>query len=221
MRALCAAAIVLSLVCASCDSQGRPFFQSLATLDSNADAVYDGTLCEAAFAMGALLSDPDPEQNVTGSFAVFDPVNERLRIVAYGQGVDGTQALVLVLQGGGDFVDDSGDPEIVESELGTINAGTLTMFWGRAANASSGGVPLLPDITSFGEPAALAIDLTLTDTGFTLLRGTSVPLYELGGTLSIDDLDCTNLDGDDNAALDFDLEFTGILAYEGELDPAL
>lgn len=217
-RRFCTALIVM-LALASCEGEGRPFYPSIVTLASDSDAVYDTSLCEAAFALGAILSDPAPLQDVTGTYAAFDRDNERLRLIAYGNNADDqTQALILTLTGSGDFVDDSDTPVIDDGELGTITAGTMTLVWGTASNAVSDGVPVLPEVSTFSDPMAIAVDLEFSTTDLVIARGAFEPLFALNGTITIEDADCTSLEDDENDDLDYEIEVTNVLAYEDALD---
>lgn len=198
---------------AACSSTGRQNYSSVAALDSNADATYEATLCEALFVLGAILADPDPVQDVTGTYAVFDETNERLRIIAYGVSESGVQALVLQLEGAADFVSGT------TLDGGAFGAGSVYLTWGTSESSTNEGIPILSDAATFSAPAAITPTLTLADSGAEILRPMAQTLYQLDGDIAFDDMDCTAPDASMHSALDFTLELSGILAYAGMLGP--
>lgn len=205
--------ILALIVVTACSSTGRESYSSVAALDSNADATYEATLCEALFALGAILADPDPVQDVTGTYAVFDDANERLRIIAYGVSESGAQALVLQLEGAGDFVSGT------TLAGGAFGAGSVYLTWGTSESSTNEGIPIVSDAATFGAPATTTPTLALTDSGAQILRPTAQTLYRLDGDIVFDDMDCTAPDDTMQSGLDFTLELSGILAYADTLDP--
>lgn len=218
MKLLLTKLLAITLLLASCAGEGRDFFISSVSLDSDAaggpDGVFNPSFCEGLYNLGAILSDPMPEQDITGSYALLDDANESFLLIAYGSGT----AMILEIAGEAGFVEVD-PPALDDMNLGV--SGTAAITSGDFSGTLVDGIPVLSNTATYSAPGTITTSLTFTDTGLVLSRPAPNELYNLGGTITLGGIDCTAADDTMNMGLDYTLTLTNVLSREGEVDGVL
>lgn len=219
MKALRKLLIITVLVAAaSCAGEGRDYFAGSVSLDSDAasgpDGMYEPSFCEGLYNLGAILSDPAPEQDVTGNAIRLDDANERFLLIAYGSGT----AMILEIAGEAGFVE-VGPPVVDDANLGM--SGTAAITSGDFTGTLTNGIPVLTNTATYMTPATITAALTFTDTGIPLARPAPNELFQTSGTITLGGVDCTAADDTANVGLDYTLTLTNVLAHEAEVDGVL
>lgn len=210
--------IVLALAPATgaCGGDGRTILASTLSLDSGGDA----PVCDGTFALGSILSDPMPLQEIAGNRAIFDGDTERMSVIGFNPSL--SQAVSLEIESGGDYVDGA---------TPAVNNGNLSTPMGAASpiivlQSGTPSIGIGGEGTTITEPFVFTVggaatsNLTLSGTGIFIERGQPSPveLQRLSGTLTLSNVTCETPEGNTPAIGTLTITFGEVPARPGALD---